>query len=69
MVTREHQYPIPGFPLQKWEIRHFDPNLACLHFKLQSRFCFGVFQRLGGGYDDSVPEEVIKTTPSGDRTT
>ena len=30
-----------------------------------------MFQRLGGGrgYDDSVPEEVTKTTPSGDKTT
>ena len=40
MVTRGLQYSIPGFPLHKWEIRHFDPNLACLHFQLQSRFCF-----------------------------
>ena len=29
-----------------------------------------VFQRLGGrGYDDSVPGDDTKTTPSGDRTT
>ena len=40
MMARGHQYTIPGFPLQKWEIRHFEPNLACLHLQLQSRFCF-----------------------------
>ena len=40
LVSRRRQYPMPGFPLQKWEIRHFSPNLACLHFQLQGRFCF-----------------------------
>ena len=40
LVSRGRQYPMPGFPLQKWEIRHFSPNLACLHFQLQRRFCF-----------------------------
>ena len=39
-VTRGRQYTIPGFLLQKWEIRPFDPCLAYLHFQLQSRFCF-----------------------------
>ena len=40
VMNRGHQDPIPGFLLQKWEFRHFDLNLACLHFPLQSRFCF-----------------------------
>ena len=36
-----------------------------------NRLACRVFQRLGGGggYDDSVPGKVTKTTPSGDRTT
>ena len=37
---------------------------------IAAAFLAGVFQRLGGrGLDDSVPGEVIKITPSGDRTT
>ena len=39
------------------------------HIRAQSEQMIGVFQRLGGrGYDDYVPGEVTKTTPSGDRT-
>ena len=39
-VTSRRHYTIPGFPLQKGEIRYFDPNLVGLHFQLRSRFCF-----------------------------
>ena len=46
---------------------HFIPKLLPVQNVV---FDLRVFQRLGGrGYDDSVPEDGTKTSPSGDKTT
>ena len=57
--VRGRQCPISGFPLQKREIQHFDPNFACLNIQLQSRFCFVAMVQLnvraethGRGYEN-----------------
>ena len=43
---------------------------CCVTFYLQRMKVYELFNDWGGrGYDDSVPGEVTKTAPSGDRTT
>ena len=42
-------------------------NRGCITHPPQRQSCSTI--RGGRGYDDSVPREVTKTTPSGDRTT
>ena len=66
MVTREHQYLNSRFPLQKSKIRHFDPNLACLHFQLQRKFCFEAMVQLNVRAETHGEGYEINAKPSGE---
>ena len=63
---------LPAVKVSCFWTNHVESRVGVItpHFERKMRLPSRVFQRLEGRrYDDSVPGEVNKTTPSGDRTT